>query len=460
MYKSNFYLSINKIQQALSIGETSIDEIIKHYLDQIEKYNPTLNAYITVFSPQGNEFDHEKPLSGIPVALKDLFETHSIATTAGANFLRNNMPGEDATVVRMLKNAGAIILGKTNMHEIALGVTNINSHYGDCRNPWDIRRISGGSSGGSAVAVASGMCVAALGSDTGGSIRIPASLCGIVGLKPTFGRVSLKGVIPLSWNLDHVGPLTNNVRDAAILLSCITGYDSLDPASCDISIDDYISHIENGIGGWKVAFAAGEYIEESQPYVQKAVIASMKEFEKMGANVVKVEIPWLREAAIANGVMTQADAAAYHYDRLKTSPQVFGDDVLLRLKKGMDCTSQEYARARKIQKVIKRKFKLLFNDYDLLILPTTPSCAPFIVGSDAVEQAQRLTRFTAPFNLAGLPAISLPCGFSPEGLPIGIQIVGPEWSEKKVLMAGRAFERSTNWHEKFPQNGKYQENYS
>lgn len=450
MFKSNRFLSINKIQQALSKGETNIDEIKKYYLDRIKKYNPFLNAFITVLSNSKIEFDRTKPLAGIPIALKDLFETRSITTTAGAEFLRNNIPRKDATVVKSLKNAGAIILGKTNMHEIALGVTNINDHYGDCRNPWDMRRISGGSSGGSAVAVASGMCVAALGSDTGGSIRIPASLCGIVGLKPTYGRVSLKGVIPLSWNLDHVGPLTNNVLDAAILLDIIAGYDSMDPASRDQPHEE-IYILNKGIDGWKIAFASGDYINGSQPYVQAAMTTCKKELIKLGAIVKKVEIPWLREAALANGVMTQADAAAYHYDRLINSPQDFGADVLVRLKKGMSCSSNEYARARKVQLEIKRKFKLLFNEYDLLLLPTTPSSAPFIDGSDAVEQAQRLTRFTAPFNLAGLPALSVPCGISPDGLPIGLQITGPEWSEEKVLIAGKVFESSTQWHHRTPQ---------
>lgn len=450
MNHTNNLLSITEIRDALTMGKTSIDEIINLYRNQIEKHNSVLNAYITILSPQENGVDMGKPLAGIPLALKDLFETEAIATTAGAKFLRNNFPREDATVVRRLKDAGAIILGKTNMHEIALGVTNINSHYGNCRNPWDTQRIPGGSSGGSAVAVAAGMCVAALGSDTGGSIRIPSSLCGTVGFKPTYGRVSLHGVIPLSWNLDHVGPITNNVRDAAIILQTIAGYDSMDPASSDYPVDEYISHLEDSVKGWKIAFAIGDYIEDSQPDVISALQAVTKVFENLGAKVEKVVVPWLREAALANGVMTQADAAAYHHERLATSPQDFGEDVLRRLKIGLAYTSSEYARARRVQTEIKHKFKLFFNDYDVLILPTTPSTAPLIEGSDAVEQARRLTRFTAPFNLAGLPAMSLPCGFSLEGLPIGLQIAGPEWSEAKVLMAGRAYEQSTGWHDQNP----------
>ena len=451
MFRTNKLLSISEIKNALALGETNAGEIIKYYQNQIEKYNPVLNAFITILSPQEKGVIHGKPLSGIPMALKDLFETKSIPTTAGAEFLRNNIPREDATVVAKLKEAGAIILGKTNMHEIALGVTNINGHFGNCRNPWNIQYISGGSSGGSAVAVAVGMCVAALGSDTGGSIRIPASLCGTVGLKPTYGRVSLQGVIPLSWNLDHVGLITNNVRDAAILLQVLAGYDLLDPASCDHPIDEYVSHLEESVKGWKIAFAIGDYIEDSESDVLSAMDSSLKVFEGIGVTVEKVVVPWLREAAHANGVMTPADAAAYHHDRLSSKPEDFGDDVLRRLKIGLAVTSSEYARVRRVQTEIKHKFKLFFKDYDLLLLPTTPSTAPLIEGSDAVEMARRLTRFTAPFNLAGLPAMSLNCGFSTEGLPIGLQITGPEWSEAKVLIAGRAYERSTSWNERTPQ---------
>ena len=451
MFRTNQLFSINEIKNALTSGEINVGEIIKYYQKQIEKYNPVVNAFITILSPQEKEVVHWKPLSGIPIALKDLFETKGIPTSAGAEFLRNNIPREDATVVAKLKKAGAIILGKTNMHEIALGVTNINSHFGNCCNPWDIQRITGGSSGGSAAAVAVGMCVAALGSDTGGSIRIPASLCGTVGLKPTYGRVSLQGVIPLSWNLDHIGPITNNVRDAAILLQIMAGYDYLDPASSDHPIDEFVSHLEDGVKDWKIAFAIGDYIEDSQSDVLSAMETSIKVFEKMGAKVEKVVVPWLREAALANGVMTPADAAAYHHDRLTSTPQDFGDDVLRRLKLGLAYTSSEYAHARRVQTEIKHKFKLFFNDYDLLLLPTTPSTAPLIEGSDAVEMARRLTRFTAPFNLAGLPAMSLVCGFSSDGLPIGLQITGPEWSEAKVLVAGRAYERSTCWCERTPQ---------
>lgn len=442
--------SISEIHNSLAHGIIGPGEIIDIYSKRIEQQNPILNACITVLHPNEADIKLGQSLTGIPFVLKDLFETKGIATTAGAEFLRNNIPMEDATVVAKLKKAGAIILAKSNMHEVALGVTNINPHYGTSRNPWGIRHISGGSSGGSAVAVASGMCIAALGSDTGGSIRIPSSLCGTVGLKPTYGRISLKGVIPLSWNLDHVGPITNNVRDVAIILQTLAGYDPLDPASIDYPVDDYLSRLEDGVKGWRIAFAEGDYIDESQAEVVSALNDVFKVFYDLGANVKEVNVPWLYEGALANGIMTQADAAAYHHERLVSHPQDFGEDVLLRLRTGMAYTSSEYSQARHVQTMLKRKFKQFFEDYDLFILPTTPSIAPLIEGSDALDQARKLTRFTAPFNLVGLPAMSLPCGFSESGLPIGLQIVGQEWEEAKVLQAGRAFEKTTKWHERVP----------
>ena len=443
--------SISEIRNSLTNGDITFGEILDYYSGQIHEQNPCLNACIIVLHPQEKVFDLTKPLSGIPLVLKDIFDTKGIATTAGAKFLRNNNPTDDATVVRKLKEAGATIIGKANMHEIALGVTNINPNYGTCRNPWNILHICGGSSGGSAVSVAAGMCIAALGSDTGGSIRIPSSLCGTVGLKPTYGRISMHGVFPLSRNLDHVGPITNCIQDAALILQTIAGYDPTDPTCSDHPVDDYISHLEEGIKDWRIASLQGDYFEESQPDVVTALKDAVLVFNNLGAKVEKVTIPWLNEAALANGIMIQADAAAFHFERLNSSPQDFGEDVLHRLEIGMAYTSSEYSNARWVQIECKRKFKLLFEGFDLLLLPTTPSIAPMIKGSDALEQARKLTRFTAPFNLAGIPAISLPCGYSQEGLPIGLQIVGPEWSEAKVLMAGRAFEGSTQWHERTPQ---------
>ncbi len=432
--------------------------LIEACFRQIERLNPILNAFITVCpdvvttaasaaKPPAGKQSH---LPGIPVALKDLFETRGIRTTAGSRFFEDYVPSQDAVVVEKLKAAGAVIPGKTNTHEIALGVTTNNPHYGACRNPWDKTRIPGGSSGGSAVAVATGMALAALGTDTGGSIRIPASLCGVVGLKPTYGRVSLRGVFPLSWNLDHVGPLTRTVKGAALMLQVIAGYDSDDPYSIDWPVNDYSAHIEDGVQGQHVALAIGNYVEDADSQVLEAVRQTANVFRKLGAKVETVDVSFLREAALANGQMTPADGAAFHRERLAEHPDWFGADIRQRLELGRSLTSTDYILARRTQTEMKHRLSKLFGQYEFLLLPSTPIPAPLIEGNDAVEQARRLTRFTSPFNLAGLPAISIPCGFTPAGLPLGLQIVSGPWNEFVVLRAAAAYERETDWGSRIP----------
>lgn len=448
------------IEQALGLmrtGKLSAAKLAEDCLKRIEKLNPALNAFITVSDRQpvpGVQPDSTtlpvfaSALHGIPIAVKDLFDTAGMRTTAGSKFLTNNIPEADAFVVEKLKQAGAFIIGKTNTHEIALGVTGDNPHFGTARNPWDTTRIPGGSSSGSAIAVATGMSFAALGTDTGGSIRIPASLCGVVGFKPTYGRVSLRGVFPLSWNLDHVGPITACVRDAALLLQVISIHDPLDPSSIKMLSGDYLGHLVDDMQGRKIACAVGDYVESSDAEVVNAVREAAKVFESMKCKITDVNMDWLRKAAIANKVMTQADGAAVHRDRLKEHPDWFGEDVRRRLQDGAQTTSTEYALARRTQAEIRKRFETFFESYDFLILPTTPIPAPTIAGHDAVEQAARLTRFTAPFNLAGLPALSLPCGFTASGLPIGLQVVARAWGDAKALNAGYAFEQATGWHER------------
>ena len=421
---------------------------------QIERLNPQLNAFITVIDVP-SAIEAQLPatvhpvtsaLRGIPIALKDLFDTTGIRTTAGSRFFSDRIPDADAFVVEKIKQAGAIIIGKTNTHEIALGVTGNNPHYGTARNPWDVARIPGGSSSGSAIAVATGMALGALGTDTGGSIRIPASLCGVVGFKPTFGRVSLRGVFPLSWNLDHVGPLTRCVKDAALMLQVISAYDNQDPASQKMLSGDYLGHLVDDMEGRKIALGVGEYIDGADPEVVAMVCETAKVFEAMGCKVQEVNVDWMREAALANKTMTQSDGAAVHRDRLRENPEMFGDDIRRRLEDGARTTSTEYILARRIQTEVKRKLEFFFESYDFLLTPSTPIAAPTVDGHDAVEQAGRLTRFTAPFNLAGLPAISVPCGFTESGLPIGLQIISRAWADSKVLNAGYAYEQATEWH--------------
>lgn len=445
------------ITQAMQDEETRLGLTPACYR-QIERLDQTINAFITVIPPEpGPSWPPRQrtplamTLKNIPIAIKDLYETAGVRTTAGSLFFKDYIPTQDAVVVSKLKAAGADIVGKTSTHEIALGVTNINPHYGSPRNPWDITRITGGSSGGSAAAVATGMCMAAMGSDTGGSIRIPASLCGVVGLKPTYGRISLRGVFPLSWNLDHAGPLTRSVGDAALLLQMLAGYDENDPSSANVPVDDYLKDIEAGVKGWRIALAAGDFVEMSDEEVLAAVRAAANCFEGQGAAVEEVDTNWLYEAAVANGQMVQADGAAYHRERLEKNPELFGADVRQRLETGRDLPSGAYILARRKQAEVRRRSELFFSQYDVLLLPTTP--IPALPSEDienSASQAPALTRFTAPFNLSGSPALSIPCGFTEAGLPIGLQIVCGSWQEAKALRAGHAFEQATEWHNHKP----------
>src|SRR5215217_733537 len=451
-------LTLSAALDALHAQTTTAQELAETCARQIERLNPRLNAFITVIDVQ-SALEAQLPatvhpltsaLRGIPIALKDLFDTQGIRTTAGSKFFSDHIPNTDAFVVEKIKQAGAIIMGKTNTHEIALGVTGNNPHYGTARNPWDIMRIPGGSSSGSAIAVATGMALGALGTDTGGSIRIPASLCGVVGFKPTRGRISLRGVFPLSWNLDHVGPITNCVKDAALILQSISVYDPLDPTSIKMLTGDFLGHLVDKMKGRRIALGIGNYIEDADPEVVSAVCEATKVFEAMGCPVEEVNVDWMRDAALANKTMTQSDGAAVHRDRLCEHPELFGEDIRRRLEDGAKTTSTEYILARRTQAEVKKRCELFFESYDLLITPTTPIAAPTIEGNDAVEQAGRLTRFTSPFNLTGLPALSLPCGFTKEGLPVGLQIISRAWADAKVLNAAYAFEQATEWHNRFP----------
>lgn len=441
-------------EAAAKIAEQALSpvELTEAYLARIQALDPQLNTFLTLdaegalTTARTAEAEiaggtYRGPLHGIPLALKDLYDTAGVRTTAGADFYRERVPDEDAEAVRRLRDAGAVLLGKLNMHEWALGVTNDNPHYGPCRNPYDTTRSPGGSSGGSGAALAARLCAGSLGSDTGGSIRIPASLCGIVGLKPTYGRVSLRGVVPLSWNLDHAGPLARSARDAAILLQAIAGYDPADPASAFMPLADYLEALENGVRGWRIALAHDSHFRDAEEEVLAAVDKAAELFGKLGAMVEPVALEEGGEAAQMNALMTTSDAAAFHHERLREAPERFGEDVRARMERGAAYSSTEYILARRTQATWRRRLDLLFESYDLLLTPATPITAPAL-GADSVERARVLTRFSAPFNLARLPAIALPCGTAASGLPVGLQLVGPAWAEARLLRAAQAYEQA------------------
>ena len=455
------YLTLAKASELIAKKVLSSEELTQAHLDRFSELESNLNCFITPTPERAlkraRALDAEiqngisrGPLHGIPIALKDLFETRGIPTTAGSLFFKDWVPEDDSVVVERLSTAGAVSLGKLNMHEIALGVTNNNPHYGACHNPWDLERTPGGSSGGSGAALAAGLCMGAMGSDTGGSIRIPSSLSGVVGLKPTFGRVSLRGVMPLSWNLDHPGPMARRVEDTAILLQAIAGYDPEDPVSVDMDVPDYQAQLRGNVRGWRVALAEDPFFASADEEVLAAVRDAAEVFASLGAQVIPVAFPGAYEAARDNGLMVISDAASFHQERLTDFPEKFGEDVRQRLESGAAYTSSRYILARRNQSVLRRKFEQFFNEYDLLLTATTPIAAPLLEGPDAVEQANTLTRFTAPFNFSGLPSISLPCGFTDQGLPIGLQIITRPWGEAAALRAAQAYESATEWYLRRP----------
>jgi aspartyl-tRNA(Asn)/glutamyl-tRNA(Gln) amidotransferase subunit A len=458
-------LSIDEAAGLLAAKTILPVELTQRHLERIAAVDPTLDAFITVTADQALEQaraaeaarhrgDGRGPLHGIPLALKDLYDTRGVRTTAGAKLFADRVPDADAAVVDRLRAAGMVMLGKLNMHECALGVTNDNPHFGACKNPWSLDRITGGSSGGSAAALAAGLCLGSLGSDTGGSIRIPASLCGIVGLKPTRGRVSLRGAVPLSWNLDHAGPMARRVRDVAILLEAIAGYDPEDPASADVPNEDWLAGLDGDIIGWRIGLAGSATVAGVETAVRDAVQKAALQLESLGAVIEQVELPDLATAAPLNGLMTTADAAAFHHERMERAPDQIGADVLARLRRGAAVSARAYILAREEQARLRRRFERWFTGfggrYDVVAMPATACVAPRRDGLDAVAVAPVLTRFTSPFNFTGLPALSVPCGFSPDGLPIGLQIVAPPWKESRALRVGHVYEQSTDWHRATP----------
>ena len=447
--------NLARAAQRVADGEVSPVELTSACLERIAGIDAQVNAFITVTADtavgEARAAERERvrgeaagPLAGVPIAVKDLFDTAGVRTTAGSSFFAERVPDRDAAVVQKLRAAGAVLLGKLNMHEWALGVTNDNPHYGACHNPWALDRITGGSSGGSAAALAAGMCFGSLGSDTGGSIRIPASLCGVVGLKPTYGRVSLRGVVPLSWSLDHAGPMARRVSDVALLLDVIAGPDRADPGSADVAADDYTTRLDDGISGWRIGVIADEWLGDIESNVHALVRTATRVLASAGAQIEELAAPELPDAARLNGLMTTADAATFHRERMESAPLHFGSDVLARLRRGAGYGATDYADARRQQMILRHTFSSWFVEhggmFDAVALPTTPCTAPRIAGLDAVATAPVLTRLTAPFNFTGLPALSVPCGLTPEGLPVGLQIVGAPWAERRVLRVGRAYE--------------------
>jgi aspartyl-tRNA(Asn)/glutamyl-tRNA(Gln) amidotransferase subunit A len=434
--------------------EVSPVELTRAVLNRIGSLNDKMRLFITVMDDEAVESarkteDGTKALRGVPVSVKDLYDTKGTRTTAGAKVFASRVPAEDATAVKKLREAGAVIVGKTNLHEFAYGVTNINPHYGTARNPWSPDRITGGSSGGSAGAVALGLGVGSLGSDTGGSIRIPASLCGIVGLKPTYGRVSLRGVVPLSWSLDHAGPMAQTVEDVSILLQAVNARNHTRRV-------DQITREVKEIKDVRVGIPRTYFWENLAPEVDTAIRAAVRNLEKLGAQLIEVDLP---RVATQRGVWLQIaspEVYSYHEPFIKTAAASYGADIRGRIEAGRVLQSIDYLRAQRIRTLMKQECESVFQTVDVVVTPTTPIPAPRIDEVDKPwragpeKAAAALTRFTRYFNIVGLPGISIPCGFTMDSLPIGMQIVGKAFDESRILRVAHAYEQDAKWFERRP----------
>ncbi len=450
-------LSIAEAGEQVRRRVLSPAELTRAYLERIQRQDGDLLAYITVLSAEAlaaataaeeeiARGHYRGPLHGIPIALKDLVLTRGIRTTCGSRILRDWVPDADATVTARLSEAGAILLGKLNMHEFAYGPTGVNPHYGTPRNPWDRRRMPGGSSSGSAVAVAAGLCAGALGTDTGGSIRIPAAFCGLVGLKPTYGRVSRAGVIPLAWSLDHVGPMTRTVTDAALLLQVLAGRDPADPSAADVPVPDYRRAMQGEMRGLRLGLPKDFFFERLDPEVRVAVLAAARSLEGLGASVEEVSLPGIQHAGPASFAIIAAEATAYHEPYLKTRATEYGADVRARLTTGQFILAGHYLKAQRARQVIRAEVDAALRQVHALLFPTTPILAPPLdareISLDGLTEDVRwwLIRCTRPINVTGHPALSVPCGLTAAGLPIGLQLVGRHFDEATLLRIGHAFE--------------------
>ncbi len=446
-------LTIKQASDALRSKAATPVELTEACLQRIEHFNPRLNAFITVTREQAlndaramaEELRRGKwrgPLHGIPIALKDNIDTAGIRTTGASELFKDRVPTEDAEVARRLKNAGAILLGKTNLHEFAYGTTSAVTFFGAVHNPWALDRIPGGSSGGSAAATSADLCLGSLGTDTGGSVRIPASFCGVVGFKPTYGRASCRGVIPLSWTLDHVGPISKTVQDAAILLDAIAGFDPLDPASADAPTPSYARALALPVAKLRLGLPRTPYFDGLDPEVQRAVESAIDVLAKLTAGTRDVALPPV------NGLnLIGPEAYAYHSKWIAESPNLYQPATRTILQRSADSKAPAYADSLHKVYVLRREIKKAFDSVDLLITPTMPQ-PPVTIEASASQSAT--TRNTSPFDVYGLPAISLPCGFTSSGLPIGLQISGAPFAEPTVLALAHAYEQATEWHKRKP----------
>jgi aspartyl-tRNA(Asn)/glutamyl-tRNA(Gln) amidotransferase subunit A len=452
-------LSIREAADLIHKKKISPVELTTACLARIDKLNPVLNAFITVTAEsalaQARAAEAEVkagkwrgPLHGIPIALKDLFDTAGVKTTAASGVFKDRIPQEDAEVVRRLKNAGAVLLGKTNMHEFAFGGSSVVSYFGAVHNPWEPSHIAGGSSGGSAAALAAELCYGALGSDTAGSVRLPAADCGIVGLKPTYGLVSIRGVIPLSWSLDHVGPMTRTVADNAVLLQAIAGYDPQDTTSEEMKVPDYAQALQPSVKSLRIGTPRDFFFADLHPEVEAATKDALAVLGKLTAGIRDVPLAANTMESLRD-VVRVAEAFAYHREFVAKTPELYQPLTLRRIRAGAEVTASAYIEARRELAQVRRTAGKIFESVDALVTPTIPIPPPAI-SDPKVDDILPTVRNTSAFNVYGWPAISIPCGFTREGLPLGLQIIGPSRGESTVFQLAYAYEQATDWRKRRP----------
>jgi aspartyl-tRNA(Asn)/glutamyl-tRNA(Gln) amidotransferase subunit A len=464
-----FWAPMTDLARMIATKTVSPVEVVRAHLDRIAALDGKLRAFITVCDETALAAARAAeaalmsgqpvgPLHGVPYALKDLYDTAGLRTTGGSRIFADRVPARDASVTTRLARAGAILLGKLNMVEFAYGPEGLNPHYGHARNPWDgeVHRMAGGSSSGSGVAVAAGVAPGALGSDTGGSIRIPASLCGITGLKPTYGRVSRAGVLPLAWSMDHVGPMTRTAADSALMLAAMAGYDPADASSSVLPVPDYPAALTGEVKGLRVGLLRSFFLDGATPAVRTAVEAAAATLASAGAVLDDVRLERITLVAAASTAIVGSEALAYHAEMLRTRASDYDPDIARRLRLSAFIGGAHYVRAQQVRALVRDEVDAALARRDVLLAPSTPMVAPALseqqveLGDGAADVRSALIRFTRPFNLSGHPSCALPCGFTAGGLPISMQLVGRPFDEVTVLRTADAFQRLTDFHLRRP----------
>ncbi len=459
------YQPISQLADRIATRDLSPVELTQAYLDRIDRIDGKLNSFITVTAERAladakaaetaiQQHGPKSPLHGIPMAHKDIAATKGIKTTSGSKVFEHHVPDANAMVIERLEAAGTVLLGKLNMHEFATLVP--SPYYGPTHNPWQDNTSPGGSSSGSGAAVAGGLCAGALGTDTGGSIRIPAAFCGIVGLKATHGRTSIQGVTPLAWSLDHIGPMTRTVKDAALMLQAIAGYDPQDSVSQEAPVPDYVSPLNGEIAGMRLGIPTHFFPDATDPEVKQAFDDAVEVLASLGAHIETLQLPdlegsWDTAQAIING-----EANAWHEPYLAAQPDDYGPQVRKFLERGISMSARDYVKALQAKAQLRRDVLATCASVDALLTPGALIPAPplgarsvLIEGQD-VKLLRAVVSATSPFNLTGQPALTLPCGKSQSGLPLALQIVGKPFDEATVLRVGHAFEINTSWHQQRP----------